>query len=72
MKLDPKTLPEDGPCVGCGAMMRARLGPPGTRIAYHPAPVCEHMLAKIRELGIKTPEPGQSFVYTDDPRVVSN
>lgn len=69
MKLDPKTLPEDGPCVGCGAMMRARHGPPGTRIAYHPAPVCEHVLAKIRQLGYQLPAPGQGFIYTDDPRI---
>jgi len=64
--VDPKTLPEDGPCVGCGATLRARLGEPGTRISYHPAPLCEHLLTALDKIGIPRPAPGQGFVFTDD------
>ena len=66
MKLDPKTLPADRRCVGCGAMMRSRHGAPGTRVTYHPAPLCEHLLTALDELGIPRPAAHEGLVFTDE------
>lgn len=62
---DPSTLPLRAPCAGCGAPMRARLGAPGTRIMFHPAPLCSHLLAKLAAMGLKQPDPDGGYLFTD-------
>jgi hypothetical protein len=62
--IDPSTLPVERPCMGCGATLRARLGEPGTRIMFHPAPLCHHLLAKLASMGF-APNPAEGFVFSD-------
>jgi hypothetical protein len=64
--VDPSTLPVGLPCIGCGAMMRARLGEPGTRIMFHPAPLCSHLLSKLSSMGFARPDPADGLVFTDE------
>jgi len=66
--IDPAELPEAAPCVGCGAMMRARLGAPGTRLMFHPAPLCAHLLSKLTSMGFESPDPMSGYLFGDVPK----
>jgi hypothetical protein len=66
--INPTTLPEAWPCVGCGARLRARLGAPGTNIMFHPAPLCAHLLVKLASMGIESPDPTSGYIFNDEPK----
>lgn len=68
MIIDPATLPIVARCKGCDAPMRARLGEPGTRIMWHPPPLCSHLLSKLASMGLELPDPTGGYAFSDGKR----
>lgn len=64
---NPADLPDTELCIGCGATLRVLRGAPGTRAMFHPAPLCERLLSKLRAIGHSPPLDG-GYLVTDSAR----
>jgi hypothetical protein len=61
-------LPDELPCVGCGASIRfSAEAPTGSRAMHHPAPVCEHLRSMLQSMGIPEPPAGEAFLALECP-----